>query len=63
MRVTVHPYKKPRIEIVPLIDVIFFLLATFVMVSLSMVRPASAMASAKDDTKFNDVPSGNSCPS
>ncbi|MFO0795618.1 MAG: biopolymer transporter ExbD [Candidatus Brocadiaceae bacterium] len=30
--------KKARIEIIPLIDVIFFLLATFVMVSLSMVR-------------------------
>lgn len=30
--------KKARIEIVPLIDVIFFLLATFVMVSLSMIQ-------------------------
>ena len=30
--------KKARIEIIPLIDIIFFLLATFVMVSLSMVR-------------------------
>src|SRR3989338_6258809 len=30
--------KRPRIEIIPLIDIIFFLLATFVMVSLSMVR-------------------------
>jgi biopolymer transport protein ExbD len=30
--------RKARIEIIPLIDVIFFLLATFVMVSLSMVR-------------------------
>ena len=30
--------KKPRIEIIPLIDIIFFLLATFVMVSLSMVK-------------------------
>jgi biopolymer transport protein ExbD len=28
--------KRARIEIIPLIDVIFFLLATFVMVSLSM---------------------------
>ncbi len=34
------PYqrKKARIEIIPLIDIIFFLLATFVMVSLSMVK-------------------------
>jgi len=30
--------RKPRIEIVPLIDIVFFLLATFVMVSLSMVK-------------------------
>jgi biopolymer transport protein ExbD len=30
--------RRPRIEIIPLIDVVFFLLATFVMVSLSMVR-------------------------
>ena len=30
--------KKARIEIIPLIDVVFFLLATFVMVSLSMTR-------------------------
>ncbi|HHT9136582.1 MAG TPA: ExbD/TolR family protein [Candidatus Wunengus sp. YC60] len=30
--------RKARIEIIPLIDVIFFLLATFVMVSLSMVK-------------------------
>ncbi|MDZ4787295.1 MAG: biopolymer transporter ExbD [bacterium] len=30
--------KKARIEIIPLIDIIFFLLATFVMVSLSMVQ-------------------------
>lgn len=30
--------RRPRIEIIPLIDIIFFLLATFVMISLSMVR-------------------------
>ncbi len=30
--------KKARIEIIPLIDIIFFLLATFVMVSLSMTQ-------------------------
>jgi biopolymer transport protein ExbD len=32
------PRKKARIEIIPLIDVIFFLLATFVLVSLSMTK-------------------------
>src|SRR4029077_20657271 len=30
--------RKARIEIIPLIDVMFFLLATFIMVSLSMTR-------------------------
>ena len=30
--------RKARIEIIPLIDIVFFLLATFVMVSLSMVK-------------------------
>lgn len=30
--------RRARIEIIPLIDVVFFLLATFVMVSLSMVK-------------------------
>lgn len=32
------PLKKARIEIIPLIDVMFFLLASFMMVSLSMQR-------------------------
>lgn len=31
------PHKKARIEIVPLIDIMFFLLASFMLVSLSMV--------------------------
>ena len=30
--------RRARIEIIPLIDIIFFLLATFVMVSLSMIQ-------------------------
>lgn len=38
MRVHAYPRKRARIEIVPLIDVVFFLLATFVMVSLSMTK-------------------------
>lgn len=33
-----HEKRRARIEIVPLIDIVFFLLATFVMVSLSMVK-------------------------
>src|SRR5437764_5073232 len=32
------PYKKGRIEIIPLIDIMFFLLASFMMVSLSQVH-------------------------
>ena len=34
----IRPHKRARIEIIPLIDIMFFLLATFVMVSLSMVK-------------------------
>jgi len=30
--------RRARIEIIPLIDIVFFLLATFVMVSLSMIK-------------------------
>ena len=48
--------KKARIEIIPLIDVVFFLLATFVMVSLSMVKnqginvnlPVASTSTAQD---------------
>jgi len=32
------PHKKARIEIIPLIDIMFFLLASFMMASLTMVR-------------------------
>lgn len=39
MKIPSTPHKRrARIEIIPLIDIIFFLLATFVMVSLSMVK-------------------------
>jgi len=51
--------RKARIEIVPLIDIIFFLLATFVMVSLSMVKnqgiavnlPAAATSEPQERTE------------
>jgi biopolymer transport protein ExbD len=50
--------KRAKIEIVPLIDVVFFLLATFVMVSLSMTRnqgmqvplPSASSASKMDES-------------
>ena len=32
------PHKKARIEIIPLIDIMFFLLAAFMLASLSMMR-------------------------
>ncbi len=39
MRITTPiPHKKARIEIIPLIDIMFFLLASFIMVSLSQVH-------------------------
>lgn len=52
--------RRARIEIIPLIDIIFFLLATFVMVSLSMVKnhamlvrlPAAATGTAQDRADF-----------
>lgn len=51
-----HAKRKARIEIIPLIDVVFFLLATFVMTSLSMVKnqgvtvklPAAVTSAAED---------------
>jgi len=57
MKVTAYQFKKARIEIVPLIDVVFFLLATFVMVSLSMTKnqgvqvqlPSASTAEKIDD--------------
>jgi len=36
-----YPKRRARIEIIPLIDIMFFLLATFIMVSLSMIKNAS----------------------
>lgn len=37
-KITLRPAKVARIEIIPLIDVIFFLLATFVLFTLSLNR-------------------------
>ena len=54
------PHKKARLEIVPLIDIMFFLLASFMMVSLTMTKQrtvgvnlpaaASAQSSLKPDS-------------
>jgi biopolymer transport protein ExbD len=55
--------KRARIEIIPLIDIIFFLLATFVMVSLSMVKnkgipvnlPAASSAQPQERKDFATI--------
>lgn len=55
--------KGARIEIVPLIDIIFFLLATFVMVSLSMIKnqgitvnlPIAATSAAQERKDYSTV--------
>ena len=35
------PHRKARIEIIPLIDIMFFLLASFMLASLTMIRMLS----------------------
>jgi biopolymer transport protein ExbD len=55
-KIKVPARKKARIEIIPLIDVIFFLLATFVLFTLSLNRIQSLpvdlpVASPKSDDK------------
>jgi len=52
MKLSGHQRKRARIEIIPLIDIVFFLLATFVMVSLSMVpnRGVSLPSAVSGDT-------------
>lgn len=56
MKFRKRPKKHAKIEIIPLIDVVFFLLATFIMVSLSMTKnegitvnvPSASTANAKE---------------
>jgi biopolymer transport protein ExbD len=55
--------RHARIEIIPLIDIIFFLLATFVMVSLSMVKskgvpvnlPGASSGEAQNRDEFTTI--------
>lgn len=61
-KLKVRKLKKARIEIIPLIDVIFFLLATFVLFTLSLNRIQSipvnlpyATNKPKDDTSKDDL--------
>ena len=56
---TARSGKRARIEIIPLIDIIFFLLATFIMLSLSMSKnqgvqvalPSAGTAASLGDQK------------
>ncbi len=55
--------RRARIEIIPLIDIMFFLLATFLMVSLSMIRnqgisvnlPVASTSSAQDRKNYVSI--------
>src|SRR6187431_489427 len=58
-----EPGTRARIEIIPLIDIIFFLLATFVMVSMSMIKnqgisvnlPIAASSSAQERKEYSAI--------
>lgn len=57
------PHKKARIEIIPLIDIMFFLLASFMMASLAMIRlqsmemnlPTSTISTSKKKPDVIDI--------
>jgi len=47
--------RKARVEIIPLIDVIFFLLATFVLFTLSLNRIQSVPVELPSNNKGNEI--------
>jgi biopolymer transport protein ExbD len=49
------PVEKARIEIIPLIDVVFFLLATFVLFTLSLKKIASIPVVMPQPSRIEDV--------
>lgn len=54
-----RPKSRPRLEIIPFIDIMFFLLATFMMVSLTMVQNEGIdlqLPAAKTSRPTNDPP-------
>ncbi|MBI5425991.1 MAG: biopolymer transporter ExbD [Opitutae bacterium] len=59
-KIKVAKLKKARIEIIPLIDVIFFLLATFVLFTLSLNRinsvPVDLPAGVPQNTSKSEEP-------
>ena len=58
-----YPLKRARIEIIPLIDVMFFLLAAFILLSLSLIQlrllrvhlPTATKASASQKPEIINV--------
>ena len=49
------PGKKARIEIIPLIDIMFFLLASFMLVSMSMIKLQAIQNDLPDARKGENV--------
>ena len=49
------PGKKARIEIIPLIDIMFFLLASFMLVSMSMIKLQAIQNDLPDAKKGENV--------
>ena len=49
------PGKKARIEIIPLIDIMFFLLASFMLVSMSMIKLQAVQTDLPDANKAENV--------
>ena len=47
--------KKARIEIIPLIDIMFFLLASFMLVSMSMIKLQAVQTDLPDANKAENV--------
>ena len=50
------PHKKARIEIIPLIDIMFFLLASFMMVSLSQVHMKGIKVNLPSQSQAQQTP-------
>ena len=50
------PGKKARIEIIPLIDIMFFLLASFMLVSMSMIKLQAVQTDLPEAHKAENVP-------
>ena len=49
------PHKKARIEIIPLIDIMFFLLASFMLISMSMIKLQAIQNDLPDAHKGENV--------